>query len=69
MPSDTSENLSRHQRLTSRLTSSGDGFAARPTDFYSAGGTVFASADEGASWDVAADYLPPIQSVTAAVVD
>jgi photosystem II stability/assembly factor-like uncharacterized protein len=35
----------------------------------SAGGTVFASADEGASWDVAAEYLPPIRSVTAAVVE
>ena len=37
--------------------------------FGTAGGTVFASSDEGASWDVAAEYLPPIQSVTAAVVE
>lgn len=37
--------------------------------FGTAGGTVFASNDEGASWDVAAEYLPPIQSVTAAVVE
>ncbi len=37
--------------------------------FGTAGGTVFASADEGASWSVAAEYLPPIQSVTAAVVE
>jgi len=37
--------------------------------FGTAGGTVFASADEGASWDVAAEYLPPIQSVTAAVIE
>ncbi|MEZ4654076.1 MAG: hypothetical protein R3E12_10955 [Candidatus Eisenbacteria bacterium] len=36
--------------------------------FGTAGGTVFASADDGMSWSVAADYLPPIQSVTAAVV-
>mgnify|MGYP001820265759 FL=1 len=34
-----------------------------------ANGQVFASADEGASWDVAAAYLPPIQSVTVAVVE
>ena len=32
------------------------------------GGTVFASADAGANWDVAAEYLPAIHSVTAAVV-
>ena len=36
--------------------------------FGTAGGQVFASADEGATWDVAADYLPPIYSVTAAVL-
>jgi hypothetical protein len=36
--------------------------------FGTGGGQVFASADEGASWDVAADYLPPVYSVTAAVV-
>ena len=32
-------------------------------------GQVFASADEGASWQEIADYLPGITSVTAAVVD
>ncbi len=32
------------------------------------GGTVFASPDAGAHWEVAAQYLPAIQSVTAAVV-
>jgi len=37
--------------------------------FGTQGGTVFASNDEGASWEVAAEYLPPIQSVTAAVVE
>ncbi|MDH3591090.1 MAG: hypothetical protein OER88_04390 [Planctomycetota bacterium] len=37
--------------------------------FGTAGGQVFASADEGASWDLAAEYLPPIYSVTAAVVE
>lgn len=37
--------------------------------FGTAGGTVFASNDEGASWSVAAEYLPPIQSVTAAIVE
>ena len=37
--------------------------------FGTAGGTVFASADEGATWDAAAEYLPPIYSVTAAVVE
>jgi photosystem II stability/assembly factor-like uncharacterized protein len=37
--------------------------------FGTANGQVFASADEGASWVLAAGYLPPIQSVTAAVVD
>ena len=36
--------------------------------FGTAGGQVFASADEGASWQLAAEYLPPIQSVTAAVL-
>ena len=37
--------------------------------FGTAGGQVFASADEGATWDLAAEYLPPIQSVTAAVIE
>ena len=37
--------------------------------FGTAGGQVFASADEGSSWQLAAEYLPPIQSVTAAVLD
>ena len=37
--------------------------------FGTQGGQVFASSDEGASWDLAADYLPPIFSVTAAVVE
>jgi len=37
--------------------------------FGTAGGTVFASHDAGASWQVAAEYLPPIQSVTAAVIE
>lgn len=37
--------------------------------FGTAGGTVFASRDEGSSWTVAAEYLPPIQSVTAAVIE
>jgi len=32
-------------------------------------GQMFASADEGASWQEIADYLPGITSVTAAVVD
>ena len=36
--------------------------------FGTAGGQVFASADEGASWQVAADFLPPIRSVTVAVI-
>jgi len=37
--------------------------------FGTAGGQVFASADEGASWQLAAEYLPPIHSVTAAVIE
>ena len=37
--------------------------------FGTAGGTLFASADAGRSWEVATQYLPPIFSVTAAVVD
>jgi len=37
--------------------------------FGTAAGQVFASADEGASWQAAAEYLPPIHSVTAAVVE
>ena len=37
--------------------------------FGTGGGQVFASADEGASWQVAAEYLPPVYSVTAAVVE
>jgi photosystem II stability/assembly factor-like uncharacterized protein len=36
--------------------------------FGTAGGTVFASSDEGATWETAAGFLPPIYSVTAAVV-
>ncbi len=37
--------------------------------FGTAGGQVFASADEGASWQLAADYLPPVYSVAAAVIE
>ena len=37
--------------------------------FGTASGQVFASADAGESWDLAAEYLPPIYSVTAAVVE
>jgi hypothetical protein len=36
--------------------------------FGTGGGQVFASADEGASWAAAAEYQPPVYSVTAAVV-
>jgi len=36
--------------------------------FGTQGGTVFASPDGGARWQVAAQYLPPVLSVTAAVV-
>jgi len=32
-------------------------------------GQVFGSADEGQTWTLMADYLPPIWSVEAAVVD
>ena len=37
--------------------------------FGTQGGTVFASHDAGRSWGIAAQYLPPIFSVTAAVLD
>jgi len=37
--------------------------------FGTAGGHVFASGNEGASWETAAEFLPPIYSVTAAVVE
>ena len=37
--------------------------------FGTQGGTLFASNDSGASWDIAAQYLPPIYSVTAAIVE
>ncbi len=37
--------------------------------FGTAGGQVYASNDEGASWEVAAGTLPPIYSVTVAVVE
>ncbi|GJM44220.1 MAG: glycosyl hydrolase [Gemmatimonadota bacterium] len=36
--------------------------------FGTGGGQVFASADEGESWQAAAEYLPSVYSVTAAVV-
>ena len=32
-------------------------------------GQVFASADEGESWQLVADFLPPIWSVEVAAVD
>jgi hypothetical protein len=31
-------------------------------------GQLFASADRGESWEMIADYLPPIYSVTATMV-
>ena len=37
--------------------------------FGTAGGHVFASPDEGASWERAAEFLPPVYSVTVAVVE
>jgi hypothetical protein len=37
--------------------------------FGTQGGTIFASNDSGASWAVAAQYLPPVYSVTAAIVE
>ena len=37
--------------------------------FGTAGGQVFASNDDGTTWEVAAGHLPPIYSVTAAVVE
>jgi photosystem II stability/assembly factor-like uncharacterized protein len=37
--------------------------------FGTQGGQVFASADEGSSWELAADYLPPVYSVSVAVLD
>jgi photosystem II stability/assembly factor-like uncharacterized protein len=37
--------------------------------FGTQGGTVFASNDSGASWEIAAQYLPPVYSVTVAVVE
>lgn len=36
--------------------------------FGTAGGHLFASADEGASWQTVAEFLPPIFSVSAAIV-
>ena len=36
--------------------------------FGTQGGTVFASSDAGRSWDKAAEYLPPVYSVTAATI-
>ena len=36
--------------------------------FGTGGGHVFVSADEGESWSAAAEFLPPVYSVTAAVV-
>jgi len=52
-----------------RQAMSSDTFDPAGIYFGTAGGTVFASADEGASWSVAAEHLPPIQSVTAAVIE
>ena len=37
--------------------------------FGTQGGTVFASNDAGDNWGVAAQYLPPIYSVTASIVE
>ena len=37
--------------------------------FGTQGGTVWASNDEGGSWAIAAQHLPPIKSVTVAVLE
>ncbi|MCA9751363.1 MAG: exo-alpha-sialidase, partial [Gemmatimonadetes bacterium] len=44
--------------------------ALKPCGVYfgTGGGQVFVSADEGESWSAAAEYLPPVYSVSAAVV-
>ena len=36
--------------------------------FGTAGGQVFASNDDGESWSAIAEYLPPVYSVTAALL-
>ena len=63
--------LPRKNAHVSVLRQAADSDHLNPCGIYfgTQGGTVFASNDEGASWDVAAEYLPPIQSVTAAVVE
>ena len=45
-----------------------DGCDAAGVYVGTAGGTLFASRNEGNSWEVAADHLPPILSVETAVV-
>ena len=66
-----SKGLPRKNAYVSVLRQAMDSDSCDPCGIYfgTAGGQVFASNDEGASWEVAADYLPPIYSVTATVVE
>ena len=69
------------QRLSSGLPQQGaylgvlreamamDSLAPAGVYFGTSTGQIFASADEGESWTLAADYLPPIWSLEAAVVE
>lgn len=63
--------LPRRNAYVSVLRQAMSSDALKPCGVYfgTGGGQVFASADEGASWEVAADYLPPVHSVTAAIVE
>lgn len=76
----TSDAGSSWQKLTNGLPQDGaylgvlregmhaDGLDTPGVYFGTSTGQVFASADEGASWELAADFLPGIASVKAAVI-
>ncbi len=67
----SSKGLPRKHAYVSVLRQAMTSDALDPCGVYfgTQGGTVFASGDGGASWGVAAEYLPTIHSVTAAVVE
>jgi photosystem II stability/assembly factor-like uncharacterized protein len=66
-----SKGLPRRDAYVSVLRQAMDSDDCDPCGVYfgTQGGQVFASRDEGASWELAAGYLPPVYSVTAAVVE
>ena len=66
-----SKGLPRKNAYVSVLRQAMTSDACDPCGIYlgTQGGTIFGSSDAGTSWGVVAEYLPPVYSVSAAIVE